>query len=464
MFVKNVAVDGSTARSALIDRGRIVDFPDRVEGNIRTFDGRGGRLISGLTDHHLHLFATVAQGWSLDLSSRDAQDAGWLADRLQDGASKGPVRGVGYSGEGETLLDRWAIDSLCSAVPVKLQYRTGGLWVLNSLALDLVLTAESEAPPAFERNDFGQLTGRVWRGDRFLRERWLTEAPDFESLGAELASWGVTSVTDASVTTDQAQVAAFEKAARRFPQRIQLMSGGCIVVPDEFTLGPVKIMLDEHALPELGVVLSKIEQARRAGRTVAAHCVTQAELALMLCAFETAGASPGDRIEHGAIITQESIAGLCALGITVVSQPAFIHSRGDRYVREIPAEDLPNLYRLRSLQNAGVKLAASSDAPYGPLNPWLAIRTATNRRSADDVEIGGCEKLAPREALDLYLSPPDDPGSAPRRPRIGEPADLCLMNGAALGEGLDPVMMTLIAGHPVYMADSMRPVSGPEAM
>jgi hypothetical protein len=38
------------------------------------------------------------------------------------------------------------------------------------------------------------------------------------------------------------------------------------------------------------------------------------------------------------------------------------------------------------------------------------------------------------------------------------------MNGAALGEGLDPVMMTLIAGHPVYMADSMRPVSGPEAM
>lgn len=467
LFLKNVVIDGSPARNVMIAEGRIVGFPDRVDCEIRTLDGNGGLLISGLTDHHLHLFGTAVQRRSIDLSSRDPLDRHWLANRLGAASSQGAVRAVGYSEHAGPLLDRWAIDSICSSVPVKLQYRTGSLWVLNSRALDLALGNRIDVPQAFERDERGRLTGRVWRGDRFLRESSLTGSPDLANLGADLARWGVTSVTDASETTDQAQVAALVKAARYFPQRIKLMSGGDIAVPDDaqFSLGPVKIMLDEHDLPEFDCVLSKLDLARNAGRNVAAHCVTQAELALMLCAFESAGALPGDRIEHGAIITRESIASLAALGLTVVSQPAFVHSRGDRYLREVPSEDLCDLYRLASLRAAGVKIAGSSDAPYGPLNPWISIRAAANRRSAGDIEIGGGERLSPRNALSLYLGSPDDPGGLPRRPQIGTEADLCVLKrGATLGSELDPVTMTLVGGRVVYDADLTPSVSRPVAM
>jgi len=455
LFLTNVQVESGPLRNVLIAAGRIEGFPDRVYGGIRTLDGKGGRLIRGLIDHHVHLFATAAYDSSVDLSSITAPDRHGLAARLQAAAACGAVRAIGYSEPGESLLDRWSMDSLCSNVPIKLQYRTGSLWVLNSRALDLVLGSQAEIPKAFERDVRGQLTGRVWRGDEFLRGHWLTAEPDFAKIGTALASWGVTGVTDASATTDQAQVAAFVKAVRYFPQRIKLMSGGDITVPDhaQFSLGPVKIMLDEHDLPDLDVVLSKIELARNAGRSVAAHCVTQAELALMLGAFESAGALPGDRIEHGASITLESIASLAALGLTVVSQPAFIQSRGDRYLREVAADDLSNLYRLESLRVAGVKLAGSSDAPYGPLNPWIAIRAACNRRSVGGLEIGIQEKLSPRDALNLYLGSSDDPGELPKAPQVGDDADLCVLNAEAmLGAGVDPVSMTLIAGQLVHAA------------
>src|ERR1700753_216812 len=54
-------------------------------------------------------------------------------------------------------------------------------------------------------------------------------------------------------------------------------------------LGPIKILLDEHALPPVEQVAEIIASARAQRRRVAAHCVTAGELALTLAAFDTAG-------------------------------------------------------------------------------------------------------------------------------------------------------------------------------
>ena len=82
-------------------------------------------------------------------------------------------------------------------------------------------------------------------------------------------------------------------------------------------------------------------------RPVAVPCVTRVQLVLALAAPQEVGRRPGDRIEHGAVIPKECLADL--RGLTVVTQPHFVAERAAQYRSEVPAADLPDLWRLRSL-------------------------------------------------------------------------------------------------------------------
>jgi hypothetical protein len=165
---------------------------------------------------------------------------------------------------------------------------------------------------------------------------------------------------------------------------------------------------------------------------VAAHCVTAAELAVMLAAFDVAGARAGDRIEHGGVIAPAAIGELKRLGLTVVTQPAFILERGDRYLAEVDPAEQNDLYRCASLLAAGVPVAGSSDAPYGSLDPWTALRAAVDRRTRSGAPIGPGERVSASAALGLYLGSFEDPGGPPRRITPGEAADLCRRRGRHL--------------------------------
>lgn len=187
---------------------------------------------------------------------------------------------------------------------------------------------------------------------------------------------------------------------------------------------------------------------------MAVHCVTAGELALTLAAFEAAGAAPGDRIEHGGVIPADAIGQIRALDLTVVTQPAFIRERGDRYLAQVARQDLDDLYRCASLLAAGVPIAASSDAPYASPDPWLGMAAAIDRRSAAGHVVGKSERVDPAIALALYLGAPRAPGGPTRRVEPGAVADLCLLK-APLAEALETpdagsVAATLVSGQIVH--------------
>ncbi len=52
----------------------------------------------------------------------------------------------------------------------------------------------------------------------------------------------------------------------------------------------------------------------------------------------------------------------------MVTQPGFIAVRGDDYYRDVDPDDLAHLYPFASLVAAGIRVHASSDAPFGP---WI---------------------------------------------------------------------------------------------
>jgi predicted amidohydrolase YtcJ len=400
----------------------------------------------------------------------DVRDAAGLRRRIEAATAGRPpgawIRATGYHERMAGDLDRDALDALSPRHPLRVQHQTGALWVLNSAALAAVNA--DDGPACVERGADGRPTGRIWRGDAWLRERIGAEPPPLAPIGRQLAAYGITRLTDASVTTDAAAAARLAAAHRtgELPQRLTLMSGGPLAAPADgaFAVGTVKVLLDDHALIELDDFTDRIGGARRQGRAVAVHCVTAGELALTLAAFEAAGSRPGDRIEHGGVIPPAAIDQIRALGLAVVTQPAFVAERGDRYLAEVDPTEQADLYRCASLTAAGVPVAGSSDAPYASPDPWAGMAAAIRRRTAGGATLGDGERIGAAEALAMYLGAADDPGGAPRRLEVGEQADLSLLEvplAEALAEpNADLVRATLINGRMAF--ESPSPLRGGE--
>jgi predicted amidohydrolase YtcJ len=162
--------------------------------------------------------------------------------------------------------------------------------------------------------------------------------------------------------------------------------------------------------------------------------VTREALVLLVAALRETGTLEGDRVEHAGVVPGEMVGDLDLLRVRVVTQPGFLADRGDDFLRGLPAAEHADLYRCGSLARAGVRVALSSDAPYGPADPWAVMAAAVWRRTASGAIAGPGERIGFGAALGGYLGAPDDPGGAPRRVHVGAPADLVVLR-AALASG-----------------------------
>ncbi len=395
-------------------------------------DARGGALLPGLNDHHVHLFAAAAALRSVRCGPPHVRDAQQLEKALAAAPGASWLRGIGYHESVAGTLDRSALDRWLPARPARIQHRTGALWLLNSAAIaELELDAGVDAA-GIERDAAGRATGRLYRLDAWLGERVPREPVSLRELSQGLARCGVTGVTDTGADNDAATFAALCEAQRtgELSQRVLLMGGDSL--PDArgsaVARGALKLLLDERALPELGALCARIAAAHAAERAVAMHAVTRVEAIFALAAFAEAGVRAGDRLEHASVAPPEVVAAIRRIGLTVVTQPSFIAERGDQYATDVDVADRPWLYRARAFLAAGVPLAAGSDAPYGEPDPWRAMRAAVSRRSESGRVLGSAEALTPEEALALFSSPLEAPGTASPRLVPGARADLCLLN------------------------------------
>jgi predicted amidohydrolase YtcJ len=417
----------------------------------------GGALIPGLTDHHLHLHALAAVERSARCGPPAVHNRAALAVALAMAPADehGWVRGVGYHESVAGPLDTAGLDDLHPRRPVRIQHRSGALWILNGLGAHLLDLTHADLP-GVERDAGGQPTGRLWRADDWLRTRLpRTAPPDLDDVGARLARYGITAVTDATPELDDAALDALADAVRSkaVPQHVTLLGTPLgKPSPPGTTTGPHKIVIDDSGLPDLDALANGIRTAHDTGRGVAVHCVTREALVLVLAALDATGTHPDDRIEHAALVPADLIGDLRRL--RVVTQPGFLADRGDRYLLDVPAVDHGDLYRCRSLLDAGVPLALSSDAPYGPLDPWTVIAAAADRCAPTGEVVGPAERLTTVAALDAYLAPAGDPGGPPRRVARGGRADLVLLDAPLEDVLTDPVnaavRATLIGGDVVH--------------
>lgn len=427
MLLARVEVDGALC-DVRVRGTRVAEVAPRLRPEAReaVHDARGGALLPGLHDHHTHLLALAARADSVDCGPPSVTSPEALAAVLRSAARKLPpggwLRGTDYAESVAGLPDRHLLDGMVPDRPVRIQHRGGSLWILNSPALQAVASVLDHSPDV-ERDAAGVPTGRLWRYDARLRPALRSAPPDLGPVGARLASYGITGVTDATPELDSGALRLLHdaNASGALPQSLHLMGadGGD---------APHKIHLRDHDLPALEGLTKRVAAAHGAGRPVAVHCVTRESLILTLVALRAAGPYPGDRVEHAAVVPPEVYPLLTECGVRVVTQPTLLTGRGDDYIRDVDPEDRAHLYPYASLLAHGVPVAASSDAPYGDPDPWASMAAASTRRTPSGRVISPAERVSARIALDGFLSPPDEPGGRVLRVAPGLRADLCLLS------------------------------------
>lgn len=404
MLIKNAQINGQCLDVG-IEHGRIAAISHSLTG-LADIDAKGCALLPGLHDHHIHLNACAAAMGSVRCGPPQVMSAKDLIKALNM-TGKGWLRGVGYHHSVAGKIDRAWLDTNGPHRPVRIQHRGGRLWILNSLAMTELGIVEPK-------------NGRLIDSDVKLRAQ--SQFPDLKPLIARLLSYGITGVTEVTPSNGLREYENYIKNAQ--PLKLSIMGHA------ELSAGQsqhLKLHYHDHDLPALGSLADEIVQAYRLGRNIAAHCVTRAELMLMLAAIDVArerfGPVTGDRIEHAAIADEVMIGWMKRLDLIVVTQPNFIAERIAAYKMDVPKHEHENLWRLKSFAQAGLKLAAGSDAPFGDANPWAAMAAAMSRPKGFETEA-----ISAQAALALYLKPSADAGAKPRQISVGMTADLCLLD------------------------------------
>ncbi len=392
----------------------------------------GGTVLPGLHDHHVHLRSAASALDSFFVGPPGVSTKTQLTQLLSN-ATPGPdgwIRAVGYHESVAGDLDRTTLDAVVSNVPVRIQHRSGALWILNSEALGRVGLAEHP-------------DGRLRSADRGWSDALARRETDLAELSRQITATGVTGVTDATPDLDADDMVSLLVAHRRGEFR-----------PRPHFLSPGKKILHDDRL-DLDSLTHWIADHHDDGRPVAVHCVTAAQLVVTIAALRAAGSHPLDRIEHAAVVPDDNLTDLAELGVTVVTQPNFVAERGDQYLADLPAAEHGQLWRVASLLDAAVPVALSTDMPFGHGDPWTAMRAAVYRTTPSGAVLNANERVSALKALTMFLGHPDSPGRA-RTVEIGQPGDLCVLTEppeTALAE-LDAGMVaaTIIGGELVYFA------------
>lgn len=149
-----------------------------------------------------------------------------------------------------------------------------------------------------------------------------------------------------------------------------------------------------------------IQAAHTRGIQSVVHAIGNCAVERALDAFERAlrahpRRDPRFRIDHFSYATPDLVRRTADLGVAVMTQPVFVYTSGERH-QSRKVEPGLIVVPTRSLIEAGVRVAASSDYPCSLKEPLLGMAAAVTRRTRRGNLIEPEEAVTPLQALRMY--------------------------------------------------------------
>ncbi|MFL5330530.1 MAG: amidohydrolase [Gemmataceae bacterium] len=426
-------------------------------------DGKGRRVLPGLHDSHLHL---LGGGLRLNqVALKDAKDLNEFGQRLTEFDQKLPrhrwITGGGWDHD-RTLAGKLPsaadIDRFVADRPVFLRRYDGHMALANSKALSLANISAGTADPAGGQIDREPGTNRVTgilRDNAMALVEAIIPKPDeaeiIEGVRGALAAMrqaGITSCADmegSATPVRRILLRVYQQMARagelmcRVEVRLPIAEWKELAAlpiqanfgNDYFRIGGVKGYMDgslgsntaKMFAPYLNdpnttglfvtsrdQMLEYVQDCDRAGLSIAVHAIGDEANAAMLDICDAVRNSNGPRdrrirIEHSQHLRPQDIPRFRELGVIASMQPYHVVDDGRWAEGRIGAARCASSYAFRSLLDSGAKLALGSDWPIAPVNPFLGIDAAVNRRTIDGKHPDGWfpeQRITVREAIEGY--------------------------------------------------------------
>jgi predicted amidohydrolase YtcJ len=424
---------------------------DLYEVGDRLVNYEGAHIVPGFRDAHIHAipYAALLSGCSLKSASSmdDLLDRlGRYASTLPNGA---PV--VASRLDDETLAERRlpTREDLDRAVPDRpaVIYRyCGHVAVANSTALaesGIDATTEDPTGGVIDRDASGSPTGVLREtatgliAGALARGGPLSPNQLIDGL-TRLGGLGITSIGamigygESPYEKLEAESVLFRDVADRLPVKVHGLS--IASTPDDLAASAAMLDGAGSRLRWLGVKRfsdgslgghtaamcspfadvdtvgtyrltdADIDVARKSiemGGMVAIHAIGDWAISAVLDVFATLiteGAQPDRlRMEHVSVAGPELISRFASTGATAVVQPAFLASESGWLGKRLGPERAAWAYPFRSMADAGITLAGSSDSIVEPPHPLWGIAAAMDRHG-----IGPDEALSGQEALTMF--------------------------------------------------------------
>jgi len=454
--------EGLVKFSVLIfnDNGRIVavgdddlldDYPDAER-----VDGMDRYVLPGLHDSHGHVSSQGFLNVELNVTGSESLEEAVARIAAYDRANPGSgwIKGRGWNQVLWPIKEfptAAAIDAVVADRPVWVNRIDGHAGWANSKALELAGIDKDTPDPIggkIIRDDNGEATGTLVDNATALVSSKIPSVSKeeirraFQAAFKELTSLGLTSVHDAGIGIDEAEVYMSMADNGEMTMRIYAMIweaganldaiGKPIVAygNDRLDIHSVKLMSDgalgsrgaamiepyEDDIENRGLrmytqdeVNSKVKKANDMGFQVGIHAIGDFGNRQALDAFQHAQggvASPlRNRIEHSQVIALDDIPRFAELGVIASMQAT--HATSDMNMAEdrIGVERLKGAYAWRKLLESGAVIANGSDFPVELANPMHGLYASITRQSRAGLPEGGWipeEGLSREETLHSF--------------------------------------------------------------
>ena len=452
-----------SASAVVVTDGRITWVGDTAEasGHVsghRELDLGGATVVPGFIDAHHHLMTLGFWMSQLDCAYPQVRSIAAIVDAVrQRAAETAPgewIRGRGYDDnklDERRHITRADLDAVSPAHPVMIRNASGHMCVVNTFALRQAGIGRGTPDPFGGHIDVdadGEPTGLLQEtaqellGVPFLPTDATELSRYLHTAGQACLAAGITSGHEAGIFAPgefgvlQNAWADGTLALRtymmiRTPMLEALEGVGFHTGfgDDMLRVGSIKVISDGSLIGRTAAVCEPFQHARdddlglamytpselddlvwrghRAGWQMAIHAIGDRAIGMCLDAFERAQArmprvDHRHRIEHCGILRPDLIKRMAAQGVIPVSQPPFIAEFGDGFLEHLSAERSRLTYPLRSLLDAGIPVAGSSDSPVSSYQPLVGIQAAVTEKTHSGKDFAPDEALSVEEAIGLY--------------------------------------------------------------
>lgn len=416
---------GGPVADVVVLGGRVVAVgggvdPDGADpGGADVIEATGGTVLPGMVDAHVHMEQWAHSANRVDVGAATGPDG--VVAILRDAVAGGRAPAEGWLFGGGYVDGLWALpahrdvlDAAFGARPVAAySMDLHAVW-LNGAALAAV--GERDHPTGLLREDAGFATMRLLAAavPRDVSDEWVMAAT------YAAAARGVTGIVDYE-NADNA-LDWQRRSAAHGPMGVRVHAGvwrpwldrieaegqatGDVVEGSHgiVHVGPFKVISDgslntrtaschdpypsatntdeayglQLVIPDDLIAL--VRRAHAAGLVPAVHAIGDRANGHALDVFEAVGC--GGRIEHAQLVADADLPRFARLGVVASIQPQ--HATADRDVaeRHWPGRT-GRAFPYGALHRAGARLLLGSDAPVGPLDPWVAIAAAVTRTDDD---------------------------------------------------------------------------------